>query len=68
MSEHDYQLPLTPLMGPVKARDIARGFEALARHFDHLGFPEMAEPYYRRAQVWLAYSTNLAALPPGKID
>ena len=56
-----------PLMNPVKARDIARTFAALADQMESAEYPEEADAMRRRADWWLAYSTNLAALPPGRV-
>jgi hypothetical protein len=66
--EAPFALPPIPLMSALKARNIARSYEAIAEQLEDAAMPDQAAAMSRRAAWWLAYATALAAIPPGAID
>ena len=65
----DEPFPEQPqLMGPVRARNIARLYKALADQFAEAGDRWRAGIAMRDSQWWLAYSVSLQQTPPGKVD
>ena len=60
MSDEPFSLPPTPLMEPAKARDVARGYKALAEHFTDLGVTGEARRAERQSRWWLTYAITLA--------
>jgi hypothetical protein len=62
----DFGLPPVPPMTPERARDVARSYLALARHFDELRVPREAAAAQRSADTWFAYATTLAQTKPGE--
>jgi hypothetical protein len=47
-------------MEPGKARDVARGYQAMADHLHEVGYLREATRLERQAQWWLTYSIALA--------
>ncbi len=60
MSDDPFTLPPTPLMTAEKARDVARGYKALATHLTELGATREATLAMRDSQWWLTYAIVLA--------
>jgi hypothetical protein len=68
MSDETFATPPVPLMSALKARNIARSYEALAEQLEDAEMREQAATMGRRAKWWLAYSAVLAKVPPDRID
>jgi len=64
----DSPVPPKPLMGPAKARDIARDFKAWSEHLHELGLTAEASRAERDSQWWLIYSIALSQIPPGRVE
>jgi hypothetical protein len=60
VSDEPFMIPPVPLMEPGKARDVARGYQAMADHLHEVGYLREATRLERQAQWWLTYSIALA--------
>ncbi|MBV8613129.1 MAG: hypothetical protein JOY66_05080 [Acetobacteraceae bacterium] len=64
MSDQPFNPPQVPLMPAEQARDVARGWKALAGQLANAGVLGEARYAERQSQWWLTYSIALAAKPP----
>jgi hypothetical protein len=64
MSDEPFGLPQVPLMAPEQARDVARGWKALADQLQTVGVVGEARYAERQSQWWRTYSIALATKPP----
>ena len=60
--------PQPPLMGAVRARNVARSHKAYADHLRELGDIGGARLAEQQSTWWLAYAVALSQIPPGRTD
>ena len=64
MSDEQFGLPTPPLVSAKQARDVARGYKALADHLAELRVVGEARQAERQSQWWMAYALALSQIPP----